>query len=464
MPVTGHHFVTACALGLVLGACYQPSTESCRYACAANNACPDGLACNQQGMCAETEEAVCGDDLPGSTVSILVRDPQQNPVQGATVVFAGADGALVDELMTGADGIAATEMEPGGSATVIRPATPFGEVWVTTYLDLWPDARPISQHQPNPAMREVMVEWEAPGVSFTAFEVYASCGARGVPDGPTTAMIFVSEECTDIDVVVIARDPTAGQTPVAAVAGPISGSDVSIPAASWAPVRAVAGTVVNLPSNASSMSATLTGGRSSTLNGAYLSFGTLQPDGAIDPEWQAPQDVNLEAQLAFLQQGTDPTDFGAVLVYDRLAPGAAAYQRDLGDAFLPWFAAPTTDLAMRQITWPLEMPVGPTVAMPNVMDLHLKYARGAQKFRWNVIATGSRLDAPDSNTRSFALPEIPGDREFEPREGDVVEEDAAYFFLVAPESADGVREMMDARSTTMFGPLGLDQMMVSFRN
>lgn len=44
---------------LVTGGCYQPALDACRYACAANGACPDGLACNAQGMCAASATATC---------------------------------------------------------------------------------------------------------------------------------------------------------------------------------------------------------------------------------------------------------------------------------------------------------------------------------------------------------------------------------------------------------------------
>lgn len=45
----------------VLGGCYQPSTESCYYACATQGApCPSGLTC-VAGMCATPGSTTCGD-------------------------------------------------------------------------------------------------------------------------------------------------------------------------------------------------------------------------------------------------------------------------------------------------------------------------------------------------------------------------------------------------------------------
>lgn len=43
---------------MALASCYSPAIAPCRLACAGTT-CPDGLVCNNEGMCAESESATC---------------------------------------------------------------------------------------------------------------------------------------------------------------------------------------------------------------------------------------------------------------------------------------------------------------------------------------------------------------------------------------------------------------------
>ncbi len=81
-----------CALGATAG-CYSPAVDSCLYACN-QGACPNGLACNGQQMCAETSSTTCSalpvdaPDPAAPVVTFRTPSPQPAEVTGPHVTFA----------------------------------------------------------------------------------------------------------------------------------------------------------------------------------------------------------------------------------------------------------------------------------------------------------------------------------------------------------------------------------------
>ena len=82
----------ACALAASSG-CYSPAVDSCLYACN-QGACPNGLSCNGQQMCAETATTACtalptdAADPAAPVVSFRPPSPQPSDVTGPHVTFA----------------------------------------------------------------------------------------------------------------------------------------------------------------------------------------------------------------------------------------------------------------------------------------------------------------------------------------------------------------------------------------
>lgn len=82
----------ACSLAATSG-CYSPAVDSCLYACN-QGACPNGLTCNGEQMCAETATTTCSalpvdaPDPAAPVVTFRQPSPQPSEVTGPHVTFA----------------------------------------------------------------------------------------------------------------------------------------------------------------------------------------------------------------------------------------------------------------------------------------------------------------------------------------------------------------------------------------
>lgn len=443
---------------LAAAGCYQPSVEACRYLCN-NQQCPSGLECNAQGMCAESTTAMCSalpNDAPSeggpSEVTVVVQFAAAQPEQGVLVVFADRTGALVAEKMTDANGTATADIGVGGSATVIR-SVPVGttmQPWATTYLDLPQDARVVCQQQPHLLDRSVLVRWTAPGGVQGPSLVTASCMAqpRIAPAGSTEFTIPVPVQCLPFDVIVTLLDPN--NVPVQAAVMPAQSTpQVDVPLSAWMPVVTIPTTISRFPTNATRMTAGLSGRVTPTLpDTAVFMSSTLAIDGSLSSSWRAPTGIGLTAQLAFTQSAAF---LDAMLYRERLPATTTAYTRNLDGRLLPWMQQPTT--AGTTVSWSTSMPLGTTPATPDLMFVNLAHqdpqSPNDSTARWHIVAPAARITA-SGTTAAFVLPDVPGDRAFELTPARSVVANDVFVFDVDDAAINGVRGLLGAIGYDLF--------------
>jgi len=129
------------------------------------------------------------------------------PIVGATVLFHGPDGSLVDRVMTDADGKASKEVLPGSSLTTIRLEGDFG--FLATYYGVEPGDEIVTGTPPG-----VSPEPETMDVTFddsagSDFVVHHSCGANSGAASPITATLNTLCDRANEDFLLVLR--TDGQ-------------------------------------------------------------------------------------------------------------------------------------------------------------------------------------------------------------------------------------------------------------
>ncbi len=408
-----------------LAGCYSPSIDACALACAANNACPDGLACNAQGLCAATATDTCvpGDGAVDAPVNprlmtVEVLDPRGDPQPGVDVVFSDADGATVVQVMTDAQGLAQTEMEPGGMATVARVATsPQVAHTAVTYVDLPPGAhiyvQPDSDVRPP---RAVHVAWTPPA-QMHEFQVLTSCGSTNTvyPSTETETTITVPAFCTEVDVVVTARSAQT-EPPMVAIARAQTSPDVHV--GGWEPVDALAVSVSNLleaqairPRVTWRMSPS-SGGVGGVAQGGY-DGATRTISGLVTRD-----DVRAAVQLDIVS--TAVGSVGATQSFAELVPpGAVSHNVDLDGKLVEHVDAPQYLANLRRAQW---TPVKPGLSPgdPDAVQVTLSLMRGPNtSIAWRVIGPTSAIRTDTTaGTRFVELPPLPSAFPFVPQTGD----------------------------------------------
>lgn len=453
--------------------CYQPSVEACRYLCN-NQQCPNGLECNAQGMCAESATAMCqampddgSIDAPPSGVNVRVLDRNGDPEPNTLVIFGDAQGQLVAEQMTNAQGLATAEMAPGGSATVVRNAfagTPNATLFASTFLDLPADAQLTVQQEQMSPTRMVEVRWSQPLPPAPSQIIVGTSCLRLSTTFPTMAQLGVinlSTQCTTFDVILSPDNATDPTTPpqFATLAGQTT-SPVTFPTGAWKAARPITTTYTRFPTNANSMSSNVSAWLTPGLSDA-ASVSSAPIDAAGTTNWSVPQNTGLTVQLTFTTPITGVSAFMGM--NERFPATATTYGRSLDGVLLPWFGNAVTDNTARALGWQVVPLAGPTPATPDLLAVSLRYARGGQDFQWAIVGNPARAMVVSPDNRRFAFPDIPGDRLFEPRLGDSFSQDSVTMFDVEDAAIPGVRSIIFAQQEPFSVP-ELRHMTISYAN
>jgi len=438
-------------LTLAAAGCYSPSLQPCQLACA-NNACPDGLSCNAQNLCAMTPTATCADlpfDAPvdgtgANNVTIEVRDRMGGPLAAALVVFADAAGAQIAEVPTGLDGLAMAALPAGGSATVIRTINRMGtgsDLNVTTFLDLWPGAHVITQAEIDQRVRTVSVTFNAP-TSTAQFRVYTSC--TDMRSGTSPVLMAVPERCPVFDVFVTAA-PATNPTPThAAFLAAQSGSIVNLPLSAFQTVDMRSGTLTGMPMNATTLAYSLGGWVTPTLPSPAAPFSTPAIGvGSLVGPAMVPRGSGVATQLTLSHQpgGSGPTL--RQVVHDRFASTVANLDRNYTGAVLPWLGNPTFAVTTRKLSWAPVAPTGITAGAPSFFAAVAQYSRDANSgVIWRVVGAASRITTIGAQ-QEITFPNVPGDRTFEPIPTDTVTLDAISLFQVEPQAEHDMIQILE---------------------
>jgi hypothetical protein len=449
-------FLAALIASALGGGCYRPSVEACQLQCN-NQQCPSGLTCNEQGFCASSASAVC-DSLPvdapadadDSAVTVEVLDRTGAALPSAVVVFADRSNTLIDEKVTGPDGIASSVVPPGGSATAIRSGVGAGGgnvLYATTYLDVWPGAHLVAQSEVNTLTRQVHVTWQ-PMDTANQYEIRTSCGTPpiNVPGGLFELDIPVPVHCPTFDVIVHAGPASSTNPPsLAAALGGQTASSVVMPMFQQ-PVPVMA-TIAGRPTNAAMLGVSLAGWITPMVpaTAPFTSTSLTQANPTIT--LYAPKGVNLTAQVFIGNADPALANYGQVVI-ERLPAMATSYTRNLNGIVIPWVGNATYEPASRSLRWQISTPQGVTVATPNVVMADVGFTRGMNRVSWRVIAPGSYVTTSVEGgvtVARLALPDIPGDRVFEPMTGDVIDLDDAITVHVDDAAVHGVIEQFEAK-------------------
>jgi len=438
-------------LTLAAAGCYNPSLQPCEIACA-NNACPDGLTCNGQNLCAMTPTATCADlpfDAPvdgtsANTVTIEVRDRMGGPLAAALVVFADAAGAQIAEMPTGPDGLATAALPPGGSATVIRTINRAGagsDLNVTTYLDLWPGAHVITQAEIDQGTRAVRVNFTAP-TSTTQFVVHASCATS--KSGGSPVSLDVPDRCPMFDVIVTAAPSSSSMPTHAAILPNQTGAILTVPLSSFQPTRMLSGTLIGLPTNTSSRTFNASGWVTSALpaTGSPLSMPTIDAAGVVSAIAH-PTGVGVASQLTVFHQPIAGGPMFRQIVHERLAAATTTLDRNFGGMLMPWVGNPTFNLQTRKLSWPTVAPAGITPGTPSFFTAVAQYSRTADSgVVWRLVGPASRITAA-GGSQELVFPDVPGSRTFEPLPTDMVTLDLITLYQVESLAEHDVIQILE---------------------
>ncbi len=462
----GRLVLTRAALVAValLAGCYRPEVDSCFLRCGNNNACPDGLECNAQGVCATSQSTVC-DELPGDadsqvptltriTLDVLGSDNLgQNDVR---VLFSTPSGEMIADLRTPPTGhLVVDDIPIGSSVTIIRPTG--GSYNATTHLDLWQDAHIVSRFSPGPGdARTVSINWQAPPLApaNSSYVVYTTCFTSEQTTSNLTLNLLLSTACKRFDVVVIAKN-IAMEPLFWTAAANVDGDDaISFVSTTWRSFEGGDTIEANFMNTAGIAEMQVSG----YLTPAYAYTTPLAK--AIVPMGggfvMARFPAGLGATIATTSSLANGTDSYEQLDVERLPVGTTSYERDFGARQFPWIRNARFDALSRTLTWNVLVTSGSSFVQPTVVYARIGLRRGNDSHEWRIFARGDRITA-SSTVGSFVFPEIPGDHPFEPIATDTNFIDAITYFGVTPGREDVFRGRIEGHDVRldMFGIDGL---------
>lgn len=413
--------VVALAALLVAG-CYSPSVAPCVYACSAEKACPDGLACNNDLMCAATATTSCGEappidgDVPPpepDVIRVRVLDARGLPDPGASVLFADPTGMLVEYQRVDAEGRASRTMPNGGSATAVRAVNGVSiDYYVTTFLDLPTGSDIVAQPQSDDGTHEVLVKWDAGLVGTNGpYYVFTSGNIVSAQVGSTrTVNVSVRDRLPLSDVVVTdMADKSFAMKKMESVA---TGVGVMF-GDSWQSTARVSGQLSNRP-----LAETTVGYR-------------FSPTPALPPTGSKPGGIAMDAISAELPDvettavftTANPMGGPGTACYQRYAAGTTAVSFDFTNRSLPWIANGAFSITDRSVRWTETAPTGLSGSLSSLVVAEITFNRGtAISVNWRVVGKAARVQTL-SEYQTFALPDLanqPGqaDRDFEPHSND----------------------------------------------
>ena len=391
-------------------------------------------------------------------MTVLALDPNGSPQEGVLVLFADASGAELPDQWTGPDGKATVEMEPGGSATVVRPSSLITNV--VTYLDLWPNASIVTQAPDPPPQSTIMVSFDA--TMGAHYEIHTSCSS--VPatfdsnvTAPVTTPVNIDARCTTVDMIVTEGSAAGSRNVVIEGRAVPLGSVVMIAASQWRASTIVPVTITGQPTNLAGGTAAAIGWMSAPrFDGSFIASNTYAPGQQV--LWTLPMNIGLTAHLRLFAQngGFGGTQIVTVL----LGKDITSYSQDLSNLLMHWSGALVTD-SSGAMTWPITLPAGVTAVESNLFIAAVTYLRSGMRVNWAVVGLASRITKA-SDVYSFMLPDLPGTRPFELVPNTNIETSTMVEMRVDPALADQVRAIVGAPSTrSLFSIPTLDDITVT---
>jgi hypothetical protein len=436
-------------VALALASCYSPDVTRCHLTCASNGACPSGLACNAQGLCADSPSDNCtaSDDAAVDTMSpamttvkIHVINPAGNVIVGANVVFSTPEGELLHEVETDESGKVVAEVPVGSTATVIR--IDGTNHYASTYLDLWEVAAIVSRFAEPTGEKEVELTWPAPtGANATAYFPYTTCLTSSQNTSALTTAIKISNHCDSYDLTLIAKTSAGLPVRLITLAGrnPID-SPIALTQAQWETIDAndtIATRVMNGPIG--TMSVRLSPYRTEEL--ALDSTALVEVDAAPSGDaGMLPFPRQLRPVIAVASRALGGgLGFRTQLYVERLPSYASTVVVDLAMRKFPYLDNARTDIPTKTLGWALSPA---TVVPPSIVIADLTILRGADTHSWHIIAPGDGI-TQTTTTGTLVLPDIPGDRAFEPLPSDTITDKVMYLGL-PPGTENAVRGRIES--------------------
>lgn len=412
----------AAALAVVLVSavtgCFKSDAPSCTVHCAVDTDCPGDQTCTAAGMCSigtqctDQPDAPPGADAgPTAPLTVTVFNSSHAILAGAQVLFIDPGGAEAADTVTDGNGQAVHDMAAGSSVAVVRRDG--SSTLVSSFVDLPLGASIESEAVPLLAYDQITLSW-TPEPMIDQYWVYATCGV-GVPAANTTTgtsiQILLDHRCSNAyDAVVVGRDNTDSIAPVAQVVGSVSGSFTFT--GTWSSLIAITGQVQGIPSNVTSTTASAAmfvgAGRRAT---EPIATSAIAGDVIVDALELPSTDAALIA--------IDLTGAGTQTVFDRAPIDGAPYDGALDGEVLPWISDLAIDLAGRKLRWTATDPIGPAPASVDAVFAELSFQRAGAVYIWDLVAPGARFTSDGTAAMGeIVFPDLPGDRDFEPRPGD----------------------------------------------
>lgn len=326
------------------------------------------------------------------------------PQEGVRVVFQAADGAVVADLPTGADGKASAVVEAGAYVTALDPLPiPQGVVQrdLRTFAGVKPGDQLVLRDDVEGATVNVTVVVPIDSGAQT-YTLYTNCGSYDVsgPGGsgsePGGAVSLFGCGATT-DLVVETRDFSSvkQRALVKANVALVEGGTIDLSAETYAAIPDTTFAYTNVPAGLFSVSLY---GQLVTTRGLLVElFENGNVSGGAStittkrPSVPGATAVNLST---FRSEGNTQHT-----VID-WAPSAAAYALDVGAALLAGFAsAPALDPAAHTIAWTLAS-TGAQPDFAHVTSFYTRETGGLLAWRWEIVGPSAT---------SVTLPVLPGE-------------------------------------------------------
>jgi hypothetical protein len=351
--------------------------------------------------------------------------PPGTTVAGVELVSLDADGALRDRATSDGDGMAALEVQLGGSVTAIYPVTSLSRRSLVTYVGVAPGDRlrfgrnydPVGS---NAEAGTMTVSW-TPHDGAAGYQLESLCGPFSAEAPPLELVRYERCGAPTTDLLLTARDADGAVLAYAFIADTtfLPNSELDLGALTEAPTFTldVEGAPADLASYVVELQALV-----DERPGLPIALG-----GAIDgPDLvdTAPIPVTDLGHRAYTRVAHD-NGVSLQQVYQRLAPDTFTLQ---GPDLLPWVSEVTVDPGAAHVGW--------AVAGDGTVDAStavVYYAHDAVELDWGFIAPG--------DVDGLAIPPLPEElAALAPRAGDPID---LYVGLV---DADVLNEYAEVRN------------------
>ena len=344
--------------------------------------------------------ADAGPDLHGD-LAVSVIDPLSGlPANGARVVFTDADSS--QSIAADSHGRATASVLPGASVTAII-AEPGSGTFLLTVLAAQPGDDLVLG-----AFADGFTDEGNFQVSFqplpgaTSYDVYGPCGSTFVGGAPFVTTLRMQKDCVqnDMDIIVVARDKTGAVMASADRVAPfINGGSVTVDTPYVHPIG-ISASYVN---TAGMSSILLDRGAPDDLGFEASGTAIVIGNGAIaTAAGVVARTALVESTIASATHAT-----GRQVIADAIDGTANHYDLNVAAALLPWLDEMALDPTTGTVTIVTDSQ-GTTTDAGDVFQTELRYTRGGNAFRWQIVA-------PTAAT--FTLPAIDGMR---PQPGDAI--------------------------------------------